>query len=61
MSGIKYPLEYLQVQVTTLVSSLFIIVIPTDCKITNFSLCLFASSLKKDYYKGNHWEFGGLL
>ena len=39
--GIKYPLEYLQVQVITLVSSLFIIMIPIDCKITKFCLCLY--------------------
>ena len=35
--GIKGPLEYLQVQATTLVSLLFIYMIPIDCKITNFS------------------------
>ena len=32
---IKGPLEYLQVQATTLVSLLFIHLIPIDCKITN--------------------------
>jgi len=31
------PLEYLQVLATTLVSLLFIYVIPIDCKITKFS------------------------
>ena len=39
--GIKGPLEYLQVYATTLVSLLFIYVIPIDCKITNFSLYLY--------------------
>jgi len=34
--GIKCPLEYLQVYSTTLVSLLFITMIPIDCKITNF-------------------------
>ena len=36
--GIKGPLGYLQVSATTLVSLLFIYTIPTDCKITKFSL-----------------------
>jgi len=38
--GIKGPLEYLQVLATTLVSLLFIYMIPIACKITNFSLYL---------------------
>ena len=38
--GIKGPLEYLQVYATTLVSLLFIYMIPIACKITNFSLYL---------------------
>ena len=39
--GIKCILEYVQVLVITLVSLLFITMIPIDCKITNFSLYLF--------------------
>ena len=39
--GTKSPLEYLQVLATTLVSLLFIYMIPIDCKITIFSLYLF--------------------
>jgi len=38
--GIKGPLEYLQVSATTLVSLLFISMIPIAYKITNFSLYL---------------------
>ena len=38
--GIKCPLECLVVQATTLVSLLFIYMIPIDCKITY--ACLFA-------------------
>jgi len=34
--GIKGPLEYLQVYATTLISLLFIYMIPIACKITNF-------------------------
>jgi len=34
--GIKWPLEYLQVWVITLVSLLVVTMIPIDCKITNF-------------------------
>ena len=39
--GIICPLEYMQVKATTLVSLLFIYMIPIACKITNFSLYLF--------------------
>jgi len=40
--GIKCLLQYLQVSATTLVSFLFIYMIPIDCKITNFPCtCLF--------------------
>ena len=38
---IKGPLEYLLVSATTLVSLLFIYMIPIDYKITKFSLCLY--------------------
>ena len=41
--GSKSPLEYLQVQDITLVSLLCIYMIPTDCKITNFSLYLYCT------------------
>jgi len=43
--GIKYQPEYLQV--ITLVSLLFISMIPIACKIANFSLHLFVSFLKE--------------
>ena len=43
--GIKFPLKYLQVKVTTLVSLFFITMTPTDCKIANFSLYLLFSKL----------------
>ena len=39
--GINCLLEYLQVSANTLVSLRFIYMIPSDCKITNFSLYLF--------------------
>jgi len=39
--GIKGPLEYLRVLATTLVSLLFIYMIPIACKSTDFSLYLF--------------------
>ena len=38
--GIKSPLEYLEVLAASLVSLIFIHIIPIDCKITNFSLSL---------------------
>ena len=51
--GIKCALEYLQVQVITLVSLLFITMIPIGCKITNFSLyllvCLFSLNTRGGY------------
>ena len=52
--GIKGPLQYLQVSATTLVSLLFIYMISIDCKTTNFSLCLWYSTIYRD-----HEGFGG--
>ena len=39
--GVKGPLEYLLVSATTLVSLLFIYMIPIDCKVTKSSLYLY--------------------
>ena len=48
--GINFPLEYLQVQVITLVSLLFITMIPIDCKFTNFSLYFFVCFFERSPY-----------
>ena len=51
-SGIKCPLEYLQAQVTTLVSLLFITMIPIACKIYFWLFAFFRDH--HDYFLGVH-------